>query len=186
MNLPNLNASKRANLVVGLLAAFAASYTGYRLWDVTKSGAPQVEASLLRKLFDTQFADLSNQSRTLNNFKGKVVVLNFWATWCPPCRQEMPAFSKLQNSLGGKDVQFIGLGIDSPSAIKEFALQFPVSYPLLMGGSAGMELMRELGNQNAALPYTVVFRKDGQPAFSHLGMLTEEMLEARLKPLLVP
>lgn len=179
-------ASKISPLIVGLLATVAASYAGYRLWDVTRTGAPQVEARALDKLFDTEFSDLTNQPRTLGSFKGKVIVLNFWATWCPPCRQEMPAFSKLQNSLGSSGVQFIGMGIDSPSAIKEFALQFPVSYPLLMGGSAGMELMRELGNPNAALPYTFVFRKDGQPAFSHLGMLTEEVLDARLKPLLAP
>jgi thiol-disulfide isomerase/thioredoxin len=161
-----------------------AVYAGYRLWDVARAGAPQVEATVIAQLLVIDFASVSNQQQKLGAFKGKVLVLNFWATWCPPCRQEMPAFSKVQDSLGVNGVQIIGIGIDSPSAIKEFALQYPVSYPLLMGGSTGMDLMRQLGNPNAALPYTLVIGRDGQAAFSHLGMLTEETLTARLRPLL--
>lgn len=180
----NPSSRRRVALAGGVLAVIASTYAGYRLWDLTKTGAPQIEPATLGRLFDTQFADLANRQQTLKTYRGKVIVLNFWATWCPPCRQEMPAFSKIQDTLGGKGVQVIGVGIDSPSAIKEFALQFPVSYPLLMGGTSGLELMRELGNTNAALPFTFVFRPDGQPAFSHLGMLTEETLKLRLKPLL--
>jgi len=167
-----------------VVAVLGAGYAGYRLWDVAKSDAPKVESSVIEKLFAIDFASVNNQQQKLAAFKGKVLVLNFWATWCPPCRQEMPAFSKVQESLGNRGVQIIGIGIDSPSAIKEFALQYPVSYPLLMGGSTGMDLMRQLGNPNAALPYTFVIGRNGQAAFSHLGMLTEETLAERLKPLL--
>lgn len=171
---------KIAVAICGGICVLAATYAGYRLWDLTNTGAPQVATKTLSRLLTTQFADTASQSRTLDSFRGKVLVVNFWATWCPPCRQEMPAFSRLQDSLGPRGVQFVGIGIDSPSAIREFALQTPVSYPLLAGGTAGMELMRELGNSTAALPFTFVLRSDGQPAFSHLGMLTEGLLEERL------
>lgn len=177
---------KLAVAICGGISVLAAAYAGYRLWDVTRTGAPQVAPETLSRLGSTQFADTANQSRTLDGFKGKVIVVNFWATWCPPCREEMPAFSRLQETLASRGVQFVGIGIDSPSAIREFAHQAPVSYPLLMGGSAGMELMRELGNPNAALPFTIVLGRDGQPAFSHLGMLTESVLEERLLPLMQP
>lgn len=183
---PKPSSRRRIALAGGALAAIASAYAGFRLWDLTKTGAPQIETATLERLFNTQFADLTNQQQALKAYRGKVIVLNFWATWCPPCRQEMPAFSKIQDTLGENGIQVVGVGIDSPSAIKEFALQFPVSYPLLMGGTSGLELMRELGNANAALPFTFVFRHDGQPAFSHLGMLTEETLKLRLKPLLPP
>lgn len=183
---PKPSSRRRAAVATGVIAAIAATYAGYRLWNLTKTGAPQIESATLERLFDTQFADLANQQQALKTYRGKVIVLNFWATWCPPCRQEMPAFSKIQDTLGKNGIQVIGVGIDSPSAIKEFALQFPVTYPLLMGGTSGLELMRELGNTNAALPFTVVFRPDGNPAFSHLGMLTEETLKLRLQSLLPP
>ena len=171
---------KIAVAICGGICVLAASYAGYRLWELTKSGTPQVTAETMSRLLTTQFADTGSQSRTLDKFKGKVIVVNFWATWCPPCREEMPAFSRLQDALGPRGVQFVGIGIDSPSAIREFALQAPVSYPLLAGGTAGMELMRELGNPTAALPFTFVLDSDGQPAFSHLGMLTEGLLQERL------
>lgn len=176
--------SGRAVILGTLVAAVGAAYAGYRLWEVARTGTPQVEEAVIEQLLSIDFASVSNQPQKLRVHKGKVLVLNFWATWCPPCRQEMPAFSKVQESLGNTGVQIIGIGIDSPSAIKEFALQYPVSYPLLMGGTAGMDYMRQLGNPNAALPYTFVIGRDGKAAFSHLGMLTEETLTARLKPLL--
>ena len=186
MKISNQRAPSRKYWAIGgiTLTVLAATFAGYRLWSLTRTGAPAIESSILAELFNTEFSDVNNQSRTLNSFKGKVIVLNFWATWCPPCRQEMPAFSKLQESLGNKGVQIIGIGIDSPSAIKEFALQFPVAYPLFVGGASGMELMRQLGNPTAALPYTFVFHRDGTPAFSHLGMLTEVSLGERINPLL--
>jgi thiol-disulfide isomerase/thioredoxin len=180
----NPNRRKTIVALCGALALLGAGYAGYRVWDVTRTGAPQLTPETLGRFFATEFSDLSNQPRTLGEYKGQVIVVNFWATWCPPCREEMPAFSRLQGSLGAKGVQFVGIGIDSPSAIKEFALQAPVSYPLLVGGTAGMDLMRELGNVNAGLPYTFVFKKSGEPAFAHLGMLSEASLEARLLPLL--
>lgn len=184
MNDSKPKSRKAIVLFCGGLSLLAAGYAGYRVWDVTRTGAPQISAERLSQLFGTEFSDLANQPRTLGFFKGKVIVVNFWATWCPPCREEMPAFSKLQASLGDKGVQFIGIGIDSPSAIREFAIQAPVSYPLLIGGTPGMELMRELGNASAGLPYTLVLDRNGDPAFSHLGMLTESILEARLLALL--
>ena len=176
--------NRRRVLVAGsLLAAMGAGYAGFRLWETTNGDALNLDAGALGQLLDTDFSDVNDATIKLQSHLGKVLIVNFWATWCPPCRHEMPAFSKLQDKLD-RNVQFFGIGIDSPSAIKEFALQFPVSYPLLIGGSAGMDLMRKLGNPNAALPYTLVLRSDGKPAFSHLGMLSEEMLSSRLAALI--
>ena len=185
MNKNIASPSRRSWIISGMaLTAVAASYASYRLWSLTRIGAQQLDPATLDRLYSTEFADLANRPTTLKAYPGKVIVLNFWATWCPPCRQEMPAFSRIQQTLGEQGVQIIGVGIDSPAAIKEYALQFPVSYPLVVGGTAGMELMRQLGNTNAALPYTFALHRDGTPAFSHLGMLTEETLGERLRPVL--
>ena len=176
--------TKRWTLALTIaLAAVAIVFAVFTLWNATKTGGPDIDRATLERLASLSFQDVKNQPANIKSFQGKVVVLNFWATWCPPCRQEMPAFSKVSENLRAKGVVVLGIGIDSPSAIKEFALQFPVSYPLLIGGSEGMQMMRELGNPNAALPFTFVIRRDGLAAFSHLGMLTEETLTQRLLPL---
>lgn len=93
-------------------------------------------------------------------------------------------FSRLQKELGGKGLQFVGIGIDSPSAIKEFALRTPMEYPLLIGGSESLDLVRALGNASGGLPYTIVFGRDGNPVLSRLGMIDEPSLRKAVEPLL--
>ena len=174
----------RRNLIFG--AAGLALAGGFAAYLLPTPSDPKISADALTKLRATPFKDLQGIDTPLTRWSNRVLVVNFWATWCPPCRKEMPAFSNLQNKLGPSGVQFIGIGIDSPSAIKEYALQYPVSYPLLVGGSEGMDVLRQLGNPNASLPFTLVLDRQGQAIFSTLGMIEEALFEARLQPLLSP
>jgi thiol-disulfide isomerase/thioredoxin len=168
--------------IVGLVAgaALAGGIVASLLHFSEREDSPSIPVAALTRLQALPFKDLNGNERTLADWKGKTLVINFWATWCPPCRKEMPAFSNLHTKLGGRGVFFIGIGIDSPSAIKEFALQYPVSYPLLIGGSEGLEAMKTIGNRNAALPYTLVLDSNGAPALSKLGMIDEATFEAKL------
>ena len=94
--------------------------------------------------------------------RGRPLVLNFWATWCPPCVEEMPELDALSRELAPKGVQVVGIGIDSAAKIQQFAQKSRFSYPLLPAGAGGAELTRAFGNASAALPYTVVIGRDGR------------------------
>ena len=168
--------------IVGLLVggAVLGGIIASLLTFAEREDAPSIPVAALARMNAMPFKDLAGTERTLAEWRGKTLVINFWATWCPPCRKEMPAFSALHTKLAAQGVFFVGIGIDSPSAIKEFALQYPVSYPLLIGGSEGMEAMKAIGNRNAALPYTLVIDPSGAPAFAKLGMIEEASFEAQL------
>lgn len=168
---------------IAVVLAVAVGYTTYRSQQKASALAPSIAPASLARLQATSLPEPDGKMRTISDWKGKVLVVNFWATWCPPCRKEMPAFSRLHDKLAAKGVQFVGIGIDSPSAIKEYVLQSPVSYAILIGGSEGLELTRALGNVTGALPHTVVIGRDGEPVFSRLGLVDEGQLEALLTPL---
>ena len=178
--------SRRQSIILGMMVALLSIALGAIFYQL--KGARSLSSAIppegLARLQSVSFADIDGEMQTLAQWRGKLLVVNFWATWCPPCRVEMPGFSNLQKKYEAKGVQFVGIGIDSPSAIKEYALQNPVSYPLLLGGSESMDLVRTLGNPNAALPYTLVLDAGGRPVFAKLGMVDELTLEKRLQALL--
>ena len=133
---------------------------------------------------DFVFATLDGKVASLGDWRGKVVVLNFWATWCPPCREEMPAFSAINSQLAGKPVQFVGIGIDTPDNIANFQKATPVSYPLFIAGYETLKQTAELGNKSLSLPFTIIVDQSGNIALAHQGKLDEHQLLQHLKPLL--
>ena len=131
-------------------------------------------------LLSTAYPDLSGRQRGLAEWKGRILVCNFWATWCAPCREEMPMLSRLRDEYASKGVEFVGIGIDSAPKILDFSKTYPVSYPLLVAGAEAIDLMRTLGNPSGALPFTVVLDRAGAVAYRRLGLLTREDLEKAL------
>lgn len=125
----------------------------------TASAAPGQDSAL-----DAVIADLAGRPQRLDQWRGKLVVLNFWATWCPPCVEEMPELSDLHRELAPKGLGMVGIGIDSAAKIAEFARKTPVSYPLVVAGMGGTEIARRFGNQAGVLPYTVLIGAGGQVA----------------------
>jgi thiol-disulfide isomerase/thioredoxin len=109
----------------------------------------------------------------LADFQGKPLVLNFWATWCTPCVEEMPLLNAFFLENKAKSWQMIGLAIDQPSAVKRFLGQHPVEYAIGMAGLEGTELMKNLGNPTGGLPFTLVLNAQGQVQMRKLGKLTE-------------
>jgi thiol-disulfide isomerase/thioredoxin len=100
--------------------------------------------------------DLDGKEQALGQWKGKVLIVNFWATWCVPCREEMPEFVKLQKEFGDRGVQFVGIAVDDPAKVRQFAAELGLNYPALIGGYGAIELSKSLGNRVGALPYTLV------------------------------
>ena len=140
--------------------------------------------SAVDKLLRTPFATTEGQWQTLDAWRGKVLVVNFWATWCPPCREEMPLFSSTQTKYKDKGLQFVGISIDSIDKVRDYQSTEKLSYPLLLGSPDAMGLSEALGNSSQALPFTILITRQGQLDSVKIGRLTEDELEARLHTLL--
>ena len=125
--------------------------------------------------------DLEGRQQQLGQWKGKLLVVNFWATWCAPCREEMPMFVEAQKAYGDKGLQFVGVAVDEAAKVRQFAEQIGLNYPALIGGYGAMELSRTLGNSLMALPFTVVVGRDGQVMMTHLGPIKREQLDRVLE-----
>jgi thiol-disulfide isomerase/thioredoxin len=128
--------------------------------------------------------DIDGHEQRLDQWKGKVLVVNFWATWCEPCREEMPEFVKAQAALGGKGLQFVGIAIDQPDKIRQFSRELKLNYPSLVGGYGALELSKSFGNNFMALPFTVIVDREGRVAYGQMGPLKPGKLDAIVGQLL--
>ncbi|MCB5195466.1 TlpA family protein disulfide reductase [Deefgea salmonis] len=127
-------------------------------------------------LANIQLNDLAGQPQALSQWQGRPLVINYWATWCGPCRQEIPDLIELQKKYQGK-VQLIGIAIDDAAAVNAFIRPLNVNYPILIGGNSAMEMMRRQGNLHAGLPFTVIFDARGQKIAVQLGRIKKEQLD---------
>jgi thiol-disulfide isomerase/thioredoxin len=173
--------NRREWLTVAAVAALAsAAGFGYQQWRI--AGAPGAAAG--EALTNARFADLQGETQSVEQWRGKVVVVNFWATWCAPCREEIPFFVKLQKKYGERGLQFVGIAIDQPSKVRPFAAEFGMNFPVLLGGAEAIELTRTLGNRAAVLPFTVIVSRDGRIAGTETGAVKEGRFESFLASLL--
>jgi peroxiredoxin len=162
-------------------AAIAILFTGIGAYVGVKRFNPApAENTAVAALMQASLPDAKNQQRALAEWKGKTLLVNFWATWCPPCVAEMPELVELQADMADRNVQIIGIGIDSPSNIQQFAEKLQTSYPLLVAGMQGTELSRQFGNQAGGLPFTVLIGPDGQVLQTYLGRLDMKKVRADL------
>jgi thiol-disulfide isomerase/thioredoxin len=130
------------------------------------------------------FYDLEDKVQPLAQWKGKVLVVNFWGTWCPPCRAEIPEFIRFQKQYDKQGIQLVGIAIDQKSKAQAYASEIGINYSILLGDLAGIDLAKRLGNVNGGLPYTVIVDRNGKIRYTHIGKLSFEMLEEQTKPLL--
>jgi thiol-disulfide isomerase/thioredoxin len=160
---------------VGLTAAVAGAVLGPVALQ-SRSGASA--------LLSTVFPDTAGQPRRLRDWAGKVAVCNFWATWCAPCREEIPLLIALYGKHRDQGLDIVGIGIDQLPKIMEFAANVKITYPLLVADARALDLMRSLGNEAGALPYTVVLDRQGAVAYRKLGAFRQGELDAVVTPLL--
>ena len=131
-------------------------------------------------LWSLPLPNLSGHTQTLEGWRGKTLVINFWATWCAPCREEIPDLIAIRTEYAAKSVEIVGIAIDNAQAVKPYAQQMSIPYPLLIGEGSALEMSRTLGNPSGALPYTVVIGPDGAILLRHLGRLPKSKLQAIL------
>ncbi len=133
---------------------------------------------------DIQLPDSEGKTRSLDEWRGKILVINFWATWCPPCLQEIPEFIQLQQELENKNVRFIGIAVEDQASVVAFLQKRPVNYPMLIGGDAAISLSQQLGNLVNAIPFTLIIDARGMIVHRHPGALSREKLLELLRPLM--
>jgi thiol-disulfide isomerase/thioredoxin len=138
----------------------------------------------VRALLDARFPDLQGAQTSLGQWRGKVLVVNFWATWCAPCREEIPGFVGLQDEFGPQGVQFVGIAADEQVKVVQFVSEFKMNYPQLVANYAGLDLARRAGDRIEALPYTLVLDRDGKLVHRELGVLRADRLRTIFSKLL--
>ena len=158
----------------GIAAAAAGLVVGPLVLQ-SRSGAAE--------LLSARFPDLSGRQRSVGEWSGRILVCNFWATWCPPCVEEIPLFVATRARFAAKGVEFVGIAVDNAENVRRFLNRVQVTYPLLISGAAGLELVRRLGNPSGGLPYTVVLDRAGSVAETRLGAYEPPELEATLRRL---
>jgi peroxiredoxin len=164
-------------LALAVVATLAlAAGVALAIWDRTP---PSAENLLALSLPDTK-----GEKQALSQWRGKVLVVNFWATWCEPCREEMPEFVRVQRELGPRGLQFVGIAVDQPEKVDRFAKELQLNYPALIGGYDAIDLSQGLGNRLVALPFTIVINRQGRVAQTYLGPVKMEQLRAILGDLL--
>jgi thiol-disulfide isomerase/thioredoxin len=150
------------------------------IWLAQTRYAPQAPALPAAALWQLAYPDTQGRPQALSQWRGRVLVLNFWASWCAPCREEIPDFVALRAQYAAKGVEFVGIAVDNQANVAQFMQRQTINYPILIGEGAANNLARQLGNPSGALPYTIVLDRDGNIVFKHLGRLPRAKLEAIL------
>ena len=143
---------------------------------ISKRGA---EAILAAKL-----PDIQGEIQAVSQWAGNVLVVNFWATWCAPCREEIPEFIETQEKFFDQGLRFIGIAIDREEKVIAYSKEFGINYPVLIGSMNAMSLAQAAGNHQSAMPFTVVINHNGEITDTYLGRINQKKLEKSLIPLL--
>lgn len=152
---------------VGAAAALAGAGLAWRKWS---PAGP--EGKLGDEFWGLSFQTPTGSSLPMASLKGRALLLNFWATWCPPCVEELPLLDRFYQENRGKNWQVLGLAIDQPSAVRLFLQRTPVSFPVGLAGLEGTELSRSLGNLSGGLPFTVLAGASGKVLQRRMGRVT--------------
>ncbi len=169
-----------------LVAAVALTALFAGLLVAIQRYSPNAPGASAEAFFAQTFKDLDGEPRAMAQWQGQLVVVNFWATWCPPCIEEMPDLQRVHDEYRSRGVVVVGLGIDSPSALKRFRDEHALALPLFAAGAAGSELGKTLGNGSGALPYTLLIDRKGRIVRARLGQIAPAELRSWLNAQLGP
>jgi thiol-disulfide isomerase/thioredoxin len=179
---PKPDVSRTKTNVLLLAAALVALGAGY--WASQLLHTPESPHGAVSGFIDLSGTDLDGKPRQLSEWRGKVIVLNFWATWCPPCKEEIPLFIDTQARLGTSGLQIIGVAIDKLPEVEAYQKQVAMNYPILIADTRVYKVMQDYGNTHAGLPFSVVIDPEGTVLHRKLGAFRGSELHDALAPLL--
>jgi thiol-disulfide isomerase/thioredoxin len=177
-----MNSKLHRALLIAALALLA--MIAGALFKLSKYEVDRPDEDAAARIHALSLPDLAGREHTLSEWRGKVVVANFWATWCPPCREEIPGFIRLNAEYAPKGVQFVGISIDSQEKVRDFAAEHGIDYMLLLGDSSVLQVASAFGNRARGLPFTVILGRDGEPYAVKLGRIEEKDLAGLLDKVL--
>jgi thiol-disulfide isomerase/thioredoxin len=166
-------------IAIAILGALLGLYAG-TYFGQPRLSAPGATLGPGEHLTDLQLPDVSGQQHRLHEWDGKLVLVNFWATWCGPCREEMPLLDRTRHELSAKGLEIIGVAIDDSAAVGAFLKDSPVKYPILVGGDT--DTLYRFGDTGGVLPYSVLFAPGGKVLAQRVGSFSEHGLNRWLEP----
>lgn len=178
---------KRPARILAILAVAAVGgAAGYLTREYSRSDTAGIEIPVDagRELLATSLPDADGNVQSLEQWRGKVLIVNYWATWCPPCMKEIPDFASVSRDLEDAPVQFVGISIDRVENVRAFDERMDVPYPLLIAPPQALEATARLGNSAQALPFTVILDPRGEIGHLKLGVLNKSELEGKIRALL--
>jgi thiol-disulfide isomerase/thioredoxin len=164
----------RRAMTLSVAALAAATGLGVALW---RRPLPSPQDDALAALWALELETVDGQLFAMSRLRGKPLVVNFWATWCPPCVDELPLLEQFYVKNNAKSWQMIAIAVDNAKAVKQFLTKMPLSFPTPLAGLGGTELSRSLGNVSGGLPFTVVINGVGDVALRHMGKLSATQIE---------
>lgn len=176
--------SKTHNLLLICLATIA--LTGGMLvqhYANTDTLMPS-QSSQSDRIMPFNLPDLAGKRHTIAQWQGKIRIINFWATWCPPCLKEIPEFINIQQELADNGVQFIGIALDDKDSVATYLHTNPANYPMLIAGDEGIALSRQLGNRYDTIPFTLIVDQFGRIIGRQAGAISREKIMELIEPLL--
>lgn len=175
-------ANKVNTIIISLILILSVGFGFQYFFRGSHSGHGNNKST--QPLFAATFPDENGKPQSLQQYAGKIVVLNFWATWCEPCREEMPELSALHDAHKDNNIVVLGLAVDDVAAISDFSKETKVSYPLFAADMQGMEIASNLGNDKSVLPFTVIINADGSVTKTYFGRISKALLEETLVTLI--
>ena len=169
------------NTVLFILAIVIAGGSGYALQRYLQPTPSQMNSAIGTQRIEFGAEDLNGDFRNIKEWDGKIILLNFWATWCPPCKKEIPDFIELQHAYGEQGFQIVGIAIDEEDAVREYAEEVGMNYPSLIAQADGVGLAQRYGNRAGVLPYTVIIDRDGEISSTFTGELSKKRAKELLE-----
>lgn len=164
----------RRTLWMGALGAAAAAAGAGVAWWRLRPGPVLGDAE--NQFWASAFPAVSGAALPMAGFRGRPLLVNFWATWCPPCVEELPLINTFYRAQSARGWQVLGLAVDQAAPVSRFLTRLPLDFPVALAGFAGTDLARSLGNPSGALPFSVVFAADGAVLHRKLGKVSAEEL----------
>jgi len=169
------------NILIFTVAMLLAAGSGYSLHKYINQKQASSNPAIGIQRPEFAAADLQGNLRNINEWDGKLIFLNFWATWCPPCKKEIPDFIELQNTYGDQGFQIISIAVDEEEAVRAYAEEMGMNYPVMAVQMEGIGLAKRYGNGIGILPYTVIIDRDGEISYTIAGELSKERAKELLE-----
>jgi peroxiredoxin len=163
--------SRRRVVQLALGVAAASALGAGAVWSWRRPAAQSASDESAQALFAIKLPDADGVERALATWQGKLLVVNFWATWCTPCIEEMPELQRFADDYAQRNVAVIGIGVDEADKIRDFRRQHQLRFPLFVAGFEGMNIAQQLGNPEPVLPYTALISPDGRIVEEHSGRI---------------